>query len=92
MKKILFILGMSCLLCGCSTKTVEVVKPVVIQPPHNLTEDCKMTPFTPLKTNAEILISFQTLYLDFKDCNVRMEALRKWYEEMEADTGIHNTK
>lgn len=69
-------------LSGCGSTRVVATAPQLITPPEHLLEDCYQTPFLDLKTNTEILISFQTLYLDFKECNLSKKALRDWYNEM----------
>lgn len=71
-------------LMGCGSKQVVVQPPKLLTPPSYLLEDCVQTPFTEMKTNAEVLISFQSLYLDFKECNTKKRLLRKWYADMEA--------
>lgn len=71
------------LLAGCGSKQVVLQPMRFPKPPSALLEDCKVTPLTKMETNAEILISLQTLHLDLKDCSLKQKALRKWYEDME---------
>ncbi len=68
---------------GCATKETKVVAAKQERPPSALLDDCSSTPFTAMTTNAEILISFQTLWLDFKECNKKKKLLRDWYDLME---------
>ena len=76
-------LSLSLALAGCATKETKVVAAKQERPPSVLLDDCEPTPFTALTTNAEILISFQTLWLDFKECNKKKKLLRDWFDLME---------
>lgn len=68
---------------GCGGKDLRVVAAEQSRPPSALLDDCEATPFNAMTTNAEILISFQTLWLDFKECNKKKKLLRDWYDLME---------
>jgi disulfide bond formation protein DsbB len=70
-------------LSGCGGKELKVVAAPQQRPPSTLLDDCDATPFNAMTTNAEILISFQTLWLDFKECNKKKKLLRDWYDLME---------
>ena len=76
-------LSLSLALAGCATKEIKVVAAKQERPPSALLEDCEATPFNAMTTNAEILISFQALWLDFKECNNKKKLLRDWFDLME---------
>ena len=78
---ILFLLVL--FLFGCGGKEIALVPAPDERPPDALLADCQMTELTEMKTNAEILISLQTVYLDFKECNRKKKILRGWYDERE---------
>ena len=81
---ILMLITLSLALAGCATKETKVVAAKQERPPSALLDDCEPTPFTQMKTNAEILISFQTLWLDYKECNKKKKLLRDWFDMMES--------
>lgn len=69
-------------LAGCGATKIVATPPQVITPPAVLLEECEKTPITSVKTNSDLARAYRTLYLDFKQCNNQMRALKNWYQIM----------